>query len=121
MTSKVCVILADDAMERQKLRLLVEALGFETLEAASVKRAEPCLEASTSVVLVAQSPNSKEDLRPLLRDRLAPLRSPRGPKAIWFSQDISIGIPTGADMSRRLKDTTAKSLEEDFRQLGLLK
>ncbi len=121
--TKVCLIVADDPMARRGLRLIVEALGLDTLEAAGVEQGRRCLSPLPAVVLVVQSTvptaNGGENLLEVLND--LPASAPSRPKIICFeAQGCRGGFEGGSHMVLRKQDISAENVGGALHTLQVL-
>ncbi len=120
---KICLIVADDPMVRRKLRVIIEDLGLDTLEAAGVKQGRKCLESLPAAVLIVQSTistaNGGENLMEVSND--LPARASSRPKVVCFeAQGCRGGFEGGSDVLLRKQDISAETVGNVLRTLQVV-
>jgi len=107
---KTCLILSDDPTARRKLRLILDELGLDNLEAAGKEQAQKCLEQSPDAIfVVADQLETFADLINML-----PLRNsntPRRPAKILFeTPEGGTGRVYPVNHSLRLEDADKETV-----------
>jgi CheY-like chemotaxis protein len=114
-----CLIVADDPTARTKLRRIVNGLGIEVLEAASVAQAHKCLDPYPDVVMAVENAPDGENLFAIF-DHLPGRRSPGAPRRVAYEIQNSRGGITNAHVVARLQDAEVDTVDSTLKSLGVI-